>query len=490
MQNEPLITRADAAKLARQLNDLQKRGFTWHNLSTFVAKIMLGVFFTVWLGVFWWMIEPQFFAEGFRIIPQQLLYGGISAGLAIGLALACTIVPSVFWSSLIAQTPAAELLNQLYARYGRSGYYVAFIGAILFTFLGHQALNVFWLSKPNAVAQGPVWLEMWTLISLFLAVVFPAWALNRMTPDQWIDNMIQAREVANLQRAMMIEDMIDAAILARVDLLLYSEVVGKTLDAYRPRSLEIAAILADSERRFNTALGRIGATFRTLHGMSLAVSTAPDDTIVKGYKRLADLLAQEQQIHFERETGYADYVERNMPLLNTPQEPAQVFDGPTVTNPASFMSNYDAPQGGMGGGMQGGMGFGSDAPAAAGGWGSSASASQMADGMPFGSQHAMAAPGSPGQPWHATGSGSQDATEPEQAIMTPLRDVVYPEEFAVCFRELRAPFTVSDIMRVTKKSQRSADRMRVAWLNNELIAPTQIAGSYWWTTNAQLVDLT
>jgi len=131
-----LLTPEELRAVTRKMADQTNRAFTWHNLSLFAAKVTLLIFFAIWLGTFWWMIDPQVVLlqdNTLTIVPQQLFYGFISAVIAVGMAFACTVVPPIFWPSLIAQTPAAELMNRLYAKYGRTGFYIAMGGAVVFT---------------------------------------------------------------------------------------------------------------------------------------------------------------------------------------------------------------------------------------------------------------------------------------------------------------------------------------------------------------------
>src|SRR5262249_48674803 len=102
MQSTPrdLLTADELRAVTRKIAEQTNRAFTWHNLSLFAAKVTLGIFFAIWLGTFWWMIEPDF--RLFPVVPQQLFYSFISAAIAVGLAFVCTTVPSIFWSSLIA----------------------------------------------------------------------------------------------------------------------------------------------------------------------------------------------------------------------------------------------------------------------------------------------------------------------------------------------------------------------------------------------------
>lgn len=315
-----LLSPEELRAVTRKIADQTNRAFTWHNLSLFAAKVTLAIFFMIWLGTFWWMIEPNI--QLFPIVPQHLFYALMSATIAFGMAFACTVVPPIFWSSLIAQTPAAELMNRLYAKYGRTGFYIAMIGAITFTVMGFNVFQAFWLAKPNVTMQGEFTIKFWSLISVFLAIVFPAWALNKTTPEQWIAGMVQAREVARLQHALALEEMVGAAMIARADALLHADLLKMTIEERALNNREVAALLASTERRINKAFGRIGHTFYALHGMALDIQTSPDDRIVDGYQSLANILTDADQQTGRLADSYDSYVA-------TLPEVAHVADGPT-----------------------------------------------------------------------------------------------------------------------------------------------------------------
>ena len=346
-----LLSPDELRSAQRKIAELTNRAFTWHNLSLYAAKITLGVFFMIWFGTFWWMVQPDFGlfgGAGLHIVPQQLFFGLINAAIAIGLAIACTVVPSIFWSSLIAQTPAAELMNKLYAKYGKSGFYVALVGAVVFTTLGFNVFTTFWQAKENVRVEGMFSVYKWAAVSTFLAIVFPAWALNKTTPEQWIAGMVQAREVARLQHALALEEMIGAAMLARADALLHADLMSMTLAERGANNRELAALQATAERRFNKSLKRLGSTFYAIHGMALNIQTGEDDAIVNGYRQLSNVLNESALLTEGEAQFYEDYVNAlpdvaPEPPPAPPRAPERVIARPPLPAPAPTVNPDSQP---------------------------------------------------------------------------------------------------------------------------------------------------
>jgi hypothetical protein len=455
MQHTPpgardLLTPEELRAVTRKIADQTNRAFTWHNLSLFAAKVTLLIFFMIWLGTFWWMVEPgfQLFQDvKLTVAPQQLFYGFISATITIGMAFACTVVPPIFWSSLIAQTPAAELMNRLYAKYGKTGFYIAMIGAIVFTVMGFNVFKMFWLAKPNVTNQGMLEVYWWALISTFLAVVFPAWALNKTTPEQWIAGMVQAREVARLQHALALEEMVGAAMIARADALLHADLLSMTTEERALNNRELAALIATTERRINKAFGRISHTFYSLHGMALNVQTDQDDRIVSGYQRLAALLFDTDE-QTDKEAAYYEKYVKTLPDV-APALPAptprsamplpRVADGPTVPT----ADQRSAPR--------------AAAPHVAVKDGS------VADTLPRQTVSDQVRQGLP--------NGMADTLPPPQ----------YQDAWLACRAQLTTPFRVATLAEVAKVSPRTADRIRKVWIESGHLAATDRDGFYFWT---------
>ncbi len=451
MQSAPqsardLLTPEELRAVTRKIADQTNRAFTWHNLSLFAAKVTLLIFFAIWLGTFWWMIEPniQLFQGGrLMVVPQELFYGFISAVIAIGLAFACTVVPPIFWSSLIAQTPASELMNRLYAKYGRTGFYIACIGAVTFTTMGFNVFMMFWLAKPNVTGQGEFTVRFWSAISVFLAIVFPAWALNKTTPEQWIAGMVQAREVARLQHALALEEMVGAAMIARADALLHADLLSMTAEERAMGNRELAALIASTERRINKAFGRISHTFYSLHGMALNVQTDQDDRIVSGYQQLAALLLDTDE-QTDKEAAYYETYVKTLPEVAPP---------PLTVRPSADMS-----------------------------------ARTVADGPTIRTSAARTAAGR-----HMSGvtvrqsdsqvhvTDSQRQSETVRQSDSQRRPSRWPDAYLICRKVLTIPFNVSELAQAANVSPSTADRMRKAWLESGHLETTDVDGKYFWT---------
>lgn len=461
-----LLSPEELRAAQRKIADLTNRAFTWHNLSLLAAKVTLAVFFAIWFGTFWWMVDPDFglfTPAGLRVVPQQLFYGLINAAIAAGLALACTVVPAIFWSSLIAQTPAAELMNKLYAKYGKTGFYVALIGAVTFTALGFNVFVLFWLVKPNVANQGMLEVYKWSAVSTFLAVVFPAWALNKTTPEQWIAGMVQAREVARLHHALAIEEMIGAAMLVRADALLHADLMNMTIVERAANNREVAALVATTERRINKGLTRIGSTFYALHGMAMNIQTGPDDAIVEGYRQLSNLLHESSTFTGEEADFYETYVAalpEVAPALEPSRAPERVTLRPSMP-PSAVTVKGPAPERHFD--IKDGPTIPMPVPPTAAP--SQTSAPVTADG--HSQQLSQTVPDSPRQSVNVTVSTLKKPSE-------------WGDAYLVCREKLVIPFNVPELATAANVSPSTADRYRKAWLEGGYLEPTEVKGKYFW----------
>jgi hypothetical protein len=481
MQNPPngtrdLLTSAELAKAQRTIAELTNRAFSWTNLSNFTAKVTLLVFGLIWLGTFWGMFEPAFgiYANPWRIVPEELLYGLITLVVAAGLAFACTVVPSIFWSSLIAQTPAAEIMNKMYAKYGRSGYVVAVFGALIFTKLGYDVFYSFLMQQHNIADKGESNIFFWAVICTFLGIVFPAWALNKTTPRQWIDGMIQAREVARLQHVLQLEEMIGAAMLAKADALLHADLTAMTFEERADNNRQVVALIATAERRVNRSLGRIGRTFGSLHGMSLDIQTGDDDQIVRGYAQMADIMTFADDKTGRMADAYDHYV-----TLLPEAEPMCQLESPPVAASQPAAARVQAE----------------DRLAAALERSSLrlSEAQARADAEKALLAQELARPVlEPATAETIRMSDSQGQAEPVTARqgMSASTTVGLPtpnkwgDKYLVCRELLIVPFSVQELAFTAKVSYSQADRYRKAWLEGGYLVATDTEGKYFWDDGA------
>lgn len=339
----------DLIQAADQVREKAVRLTTWHGLSLQVARLVLLGFATLWFRSYWFDINPQIVgvsaAGGYYIDPATVLNGLLDLLLVVVLAVSTSTVPSIFLAGLIPNSPAGTLLSGLEFKYGKPGYYFAVIGATVFSTLGALTLYDFWSQRENVVALGQAAILTRTAASLVLMVGFPAWALNRMTPEQWIDAILQAREVARIKRIIDLEDMAEKAMIARARALLYADVTKMTLAERAQNSKEVAAILAAAQRGMTVALRQVGMTFKSLHGMELLTQVEPDDAINRRYKYLADTLttaADETEWYADRVQVFANAIASERP---GDQASDRVSDRSLEVAPAAPVALPDAETG-------------------------------------------------------------------------------------------------------------------------------------------------
>ena len=281
---------ADLQERTAKLQAAQARAFTWHNLGQVVAKAMLLLAWALWIKAYLIFIGPA-----------DLLDWALVAGFAF----ASATIPPICISSLVPSTPANMLLTRLQVRYGWPGFVFASFAALLMTYYSFDVLVAYWSSRPMVAGGGGWEVTKYAILSTLLLVGFPAWALNKMTPDQWIDAVMQAREVARIQRILELEDAAAKAMLARATALLHADVTRMTIEQRATNNAEVVAILAASERGMAQALRQVGLSFKSLYGMELATQVEPDEEITSRHRRVAKLLTSTSE-RLDRLAGDAE----------------------------------------------------------------------------------------------------------------------------------------------------------------------------------------
>jgi len=285
----------DIEQSADRLKAAARRGFTWHTLSQTAAKIMLALAFALWVRVYWIDIRPQI-DRGVDGAPTTdgVLAFVLDAALVGGLAFASATVPPIFLSSLVADSPADVVLNRVRMRVGKIGFMFAMAGAVALSFNSLIVLVAFWQSRTLIPTSDLFQADNWTVwrfaaATLLLMVGFPAWALNKMAPEQWVDAMIQAREAMRIQRIIDLEEAAGRALITKLHAQLMADTATMTLHERAQNNAEVAAILAASERAFARSLRMIGHTFKSLTGMDVHIQTENDQAITARYQHIVNL---------------------------------------------------------------------------------------------------------------------------------------------------------------------------------------------------------
>jgi hypothetical protein len=246
-------------------------------------------------GVFWLMIFVQL------LQPPALLSPHIVQVLILSLAF--TLVLPLFWSMLLPSSPAGRLLQkQTWAMPG----YVVVIGAALFlTYCAGVWLRAWWHAQPSIVETGQD--RFLTLTSLITMIFLPALSWTVLTPEQWVAQIEQARQVRRLEQTLKLEDATMRAWYARAVTLLNAELTNLTIEQRR----ELAGILGGFARIQQQALESIAASWKEIYGIEAHLTTVPDTELLAQFRQVANMLTESS----EKLAGTTEYA-----MLSSPQQ--------------------------------------------------------------------------------------------------------------------------------------------------------------------------
>ncbi len=284
---------AQAAELdqaAARLKERAERSLTWHNLSRITAKVLLGLAWALWTRVYWLDIQPQLVYT-----LDGLILFALDVALAVGLGFASATVPPTLLASLFAHSPADVILNRMRQRIGPWGFGLVIGVGIALTVNSFFILVEYWGYKAANPASTLAGSSSWAIYRLafattILLIGFPAWAINRMTPEQWVDAALMGREALRIQRIIDLEEAAGKALIAKMNTLLMADLATLALHERATNNAEVAAILAASNRAVARSLRLVGRTFKSLAGMDAFVQHDGDDMINARYQHIAGLL--------------------------------------------------------------------------------------------------------------------------------------------------------------------------------------------------------
>jgi hypothetical protein len=194
--------------------------FTWQVLAQGAAVLLLGGAVLLWCAMFFQFTAPTIYrldARGQAVITAgSALYGLFEGTFSIILAIGCAIAPPVFFSSILPQSVANNVLAWLYSKYGTAGYVFCAVSAAAFTLGDCWLASVFWASQevfssPAFTASqrsAEITILVLTLMSVYLLVGFTSWAISRLTPRQLLAAIAESQNAATILRAEQLREML------------------------------------------------------------------------------------------------------------------------------------------------------------------------------------------------------------------------------------------------------------------------------------------
>lgn len=227
-------------------------------------------------GAFWGMLMLDLLAP-----PSPFSAQTLQAALAI---VAFALVLPLFWSMLLPSSPAGRLLQKQTWRL--PGQLAITFAAVFLTWMAATWLRLWWAAQPSVADAGQ---DLFlTITSLIAGILVPALSWCVMTPEQWIAQIEQARDIRRIEHSMKMEEAAMRAAYARAVSLLNADLCNLAIEQRQ----ELAGILGAFARTQQQALAGIAASWKDMYGVECQLVTVPDKELLANYKQVAGLLTQ------------------------------------------------------------------------------------------------------------------------------------------------------------------------------------------------------
>jgi hypothetical protein len=237
-----------------------------------IALFCLGASLLFWGVLYFTLIAPPLP----MIAPQTFV--------ALALTVMSALIIPLFWSILVPTTPAGQLLQK--TQWGTIGFWVILGAALYMTWYAHQWVALWWFNQAvirENNLDGPV-----TIFCLIGFVLVPSLAWTVVTPERWLLQIHQAREVRKIERMMQLEDLSYKAMIARTRAILNAELAGAAVS----RIPELAGLLMTSEKLTHQALYQVAQGYSAMYNAELRLGLESEPDLEERYRTTVNYLVK------------------------------------------------------------------------------------------------------------------------------------------------------------------------------------------------------
>src|SRR4051794_4928681 len=237
-----------------------------------IAVFCLGASLLFWGVLYFTLIAPP--------LPQLAPQTFVALALTVMSAL---IIP-LFWSILVPTTPAGQLLQK--TQWGTIGFWVILGAALYMTWYAEKWIGLWWFNQSivrDNNLDGPV-----TTFCLIGFILVPSLAWTVVTPERWLIQIHQAREVRKIERMMQLEDLSYKAMIARTRAILNAEIAGAAVS----RIPELAGLLMASEKLTHQALYQVAQGYSAMYNAELRLGLESEPDLEERYRTTVNYLVQ------------------------------------------------------------------------------------------------------------------------------------------------------------------------------------------------------
>jgi hypothetical protein len=237
-----------------------------------IALFCLGASLLFWGVLYFTLIAPPLP----QLAPQTFV--------ALALTMMSALIIPLFWSILVPTTPAGQLLQK--TQWGTIGFWVILGAALYMTWYARQWIGLWWFNQTiirENNLDGPV-----TIFCLIGFVLVPSLAWTVVTPERWLLQIHQAREVRKIERMMQLEDLSYKAMIARTRAILNAELAGSAIS----RIPELAGLLMASEKLTRQALYQVAQGYSAMYNAELRLGLEHEPDLEERYRTTVNELVQ------------------------------------------------------------------------------------------------------------------------------------------------------------------------------------------------------
>jgi len=195
-----------------------------------------------------------------------------------------TVIIPALWSILVPTTPAGQLLQR--TQWQTIGFWTILGAALYLTYYAYQWVSLWWFNQTiirENNLDGPV-----TIFCLIGFVLVPSLAWTVVTPERWLLQIHQAREVRKIERMMQLEDLSYKAMIARTRAILNAELAGSAVS----RISELAGLLMASEKLTHQALYQVAQGYSAMYNAELRLGLESEPDLEERYRTTVNYLVQ------------------------------------------------------------------------------------------------------------------------------------------------------------------------------------------------------
>ncbi len=237
-----------------------------------IAFFCLGASFLFWGVLYFTLIAPPLP----RIAAQTFV--------ALALTVMSTLIIPLFWSILVPTSPAGQLLQK--TQWATIGFWVILGAALYLTKYAYAWIALWWTNQTSVHENGLD--ETVSIFCLIGFVLVPSLAWTVVTPERWLLQIHQAREVRKIERMMQLEDLSYKAMIARTRVILNAELAGSAVS----RIPELTGLLMASEKLTNQALYQVAQGYAAMYNAELKLGLETDPELEERYRSTVNALVQ------------------------------------------------------------------------------------------------------------------------------------------------------------------------------------------------------